>query len=183
MKIEVQHIPAQGAVLSFEKAASYFPSLLHLPQDDDISFIGPIRFDLEIRKESDLVVAAGRLFFNVALTCSRCLAVFEETIEDRFELRFSRRIPEDVHPSGADEIELTAEQIGLVFYKEDVIDLKEPLQEQVILALPFKPLCDPNCRGLCPHCGIDRNKQRCQCDDQKASTPFAVLKDLKLPSQ
>ena len=45
------------------------------------------------------------------------------------------------------------EDLGVSFYKDDAIDLGEVMREQFYLALPMKPLCRPDCQGLCPICG------------------------------
>ena len=58
----------------------------------------------------------------------------------------------------------------------DVIDLDEILREQIILALPMYPRCSPECRGLCPVCGIDLNQETCDCQRDEIDPRLAVLK-------
>jgi uncharacterized protein len=91
-------------------------------------------------------------------------------------LRYSREIPQDLHGGDPQEVELTADRIGLVFFRGDEIDFKDAVQEQVVLALPYKPLCRETCRGLCPRCGADLNTETCSCTSEPAASPFAVLK-------
>ena len=47
--------------------------------------------------------------------------------------------------------------MDISFYQDDQIDLTELLREQFYLALPMKPLCRDDCRGLCLQCGVNRN--------------------------
>ena len=54
-------------------------------------------------------------------------------------------------------------EIDISFYRDDEIDLSELLREQFYLALPMKPLCREDCRGLCPQCGVNRNTGTCDC--------------------
>ena len=50
------------------------------------------------------------------------------------------------------------------FYENDEIDLGQLMQEQFYLALPMKPLCKDDCKGLCPNCGTNLNKATCDCN-------------------
>ena len=63
-------------------------------------------------------------------------------------------------------------------YKDDVIDLGEVMREQFFLALPMKPLCRPDCKGLCPICGANRNRQQCECREEWVDPRLAGLKNL-----
>jgi uncharacterized protein len=57
----------------------------------------------------------------------------------------------------------------------------EPLiREQVLLALPTRPLCDENCRGLCPSCGVDLNEKACRCANAESDPRMAIFRDMKL---
>lgn len=46
---------------------------------------------------------------------------------------------------------------------DDVADLGPMVHEAILGELPLAPLCREDCRGLCPHCGVDRNEERCGC--------------------
>jgi uncharacterized protein len=46
---------------------------------------------------------------------------------------------------------------------EDRLDLRPMVRDAVVLELPLAPLCRDDCRGLCPHCGADRNEEECGC--------------------
>lgn len=65
----------------------------------------------------------------------------------------------------------------MIPFEGDSIDLREGLGEQVIMGLPFKPLCDPGCKGLCSRCGADLNRESCSCDAVSSESPFAALKN------
>jgi uncharacterized protein len=68
--------------------------------------------------------------------------------------------------------------VGVSFYKDDTIDLGEVMREQFFLALPMKPLCRPDCRGLCPVCGKNRNIEQCECREEWTDPRLAPLKKL-----
>jgi uncharacterized protein len=65
------------------------------------------------------------------------------------------------------------------WFRGPEIELGGYLREVVALALPVQPLCREDCRGLCPRCGADRNRETCACEETKPSSPFAVLAALR----
>lgn len=182
MKIEVQHIPSRGATLAYRKEAREFAVLKELEEQDQCRFTTPIVIELAVAMERDMVRVDGHVGTSVQLACSRCLEKFVLPLQRRFALRFSREIPADLHTGGG-EVELTAEAIGLIYFKGEEIQLKDTIQEQVVLALPFKPLCREDCKGLCPQCGADLNTAPCACVGGAVSNPFAVLKSRQWPSR
>ena len=180
MKIDVQHIPPQGMTLSYEKPAKAFAILKEMMERRECDVIDPISIELDLQPEKDTIRIRGRVATTLRLACSRCLVDFNSPLKNRFTLRYSRQIPQDVGSPDATDVELTAEQIGLLFFRGDEIDPTDAIAEQVILALPYKPLCDEACKGLCPHCGIDLNHRICRCSVEPVSSPFDVLKNFDL---
>jgi len=84
----------------------------------------------------------------MALWCARCLKRFETPFEVEVEELFvpGARPEDDEYP-----------------VVEGFIDLEPMIRDAVILAMPFAPLCRPDCRGLCERCGGDRNMDECTC--------------------
>lgn len=80
-----------------------------------------------------------------------------------------------------DGVELEADQLDVLPYDGEQVDLEPLLREQLVLAVPYAPLCREDCKGLCPQCGIDRNAETCACE-APPDPRFAALKGLKLPS-
>ncbi|MFZ1983126.1 MAG: DUF177 domain-containing protein [Desulfatitalea sp.] len=177
MKIQIQHIPTQGTTLAYSKEVKEFSVLKTVMEEGGCRFLGPMTIELTVVPERDLFKVSGGIGADIQLACSRCLVEFESRLAWRFTLRFSRAIPEELHADGEQEVELTADQIGLMFFKGDEIDFKDAVQEQVVLALPYKPLCSEECKGLCPHCGTDLNVESCGCTGGRSSSPFAVLQN------
>jgi uncharacterized protein len=62
-----------------------------------------------------------------------------------------------------EEVELSDRDVVVGYYQDDRLDLGEVVREQILLALPLKPLCRPDCQGLCPRCGKNRNVSPCGC--------------------
>ena len=181
MKIEIQHIPLRGLPIDHHMQAVEFDTLKLLMDKGEVEFIEPIGINLSIIPVRDLIQVEGSVQTSVRLDCSRCLTNFESPLQKKFMLSYSREIPQDLQQDEADDVELTADQIGLISFKGDEIDLRNALAEQVVLALPYKPLCRRKCKGLCPHCGTNLNQEACGCDTHRTGGAFDALKALKLP--
>jgi uncharacterized protein len=62
---------------------------------------------------------------------------------------------------------------------DDALDLRPMVRDAVVLELPLAPLCRPDCRGLCPECGADRNEEECSCEEPR-DPRWATLDVLRL---
>lgn len=116
------------------------------------------------------ISAAGQLH----LTCARCLEAFTTPIEVQFDEEFVPSI--DIQtglPSGT-----PVSDVALPISSDHTIDLGEAIRQQFLLSMDLIPVCSPDCRGLCPTCGVNRNTEVCQCPDQEPANPFEVLKTL-----
>lgn len=103
---------------------------------------------------SSAILAEGEIDGKWELECSRCLANFNSTFAGSFDETY----PETV----------------------ESIDLTDAVRQTVLLSVPVKPLCSTDCKGLCPKCGMNLNRVRCNCDVSSAGAkPFAALKNLK----
>jgi uncharacterized protein len=59
---------------------------------------------------------------------------------------------------------LTDPEVEPVSHNDGSVSILDPVREAVILSIPSLPLCDEQCRGLCPQCGINRNEEQCEHD-------------------
>ena len=62
--------------------------------------------------------------------------------------------------------------------RDNTVDLEVLAHDALLLELPPAPLCRPDCQGLCPNCGVDRNSEKCQCEEPTYSR-FAALDVLR----
>jgi uncharacterized protein len=108
--------------------------------------------------------------------CSRCTEEYSFTLDKPFEFVLT---PD---PTKADRRaeELHRDDLGVSYYSSDEIDLEPLIAEQVILALPTRPLCSDDCRGLCSHCGANRNKEDCSCSAEAGDPRMAIFRSLKV---
>jgi uncharacterized protein len=130
--------------------------------------------DLSLRVERDGrdVLFRGHLLSIVPQVCGRCLEDFPVRVRAEVDLRFVPR------PASGDPVELAPDDLDLYLYESDQIDLNTVIESETTLALPMKPLCRDDCRGLCPACGANRNLTACGCDTRPPDPRLVLLKDL-----
>ena len=149
-------------------------------QDGDAYRIAaPVELDFDIHKDKEKFRLVGRARTELELTCSRCLEPFRMPVDEPFDTRF--------HPASEmpteEERELEEEDVDTSYYRDDQIDLNELLREQFYLALPMKPLCVEDCKGLCPQCGTNLNAGSCTCAAVWEDPRLAPLKGLARPRE
>jgi uncharacterized protein len=107
--------------------------------------------------------------------CDRCLEPAPVIVDDAFDL-FYRPAPKSgtQHP----EIHLEEGEIDLSFYEGDGVALRDSLREFILLSLPMQLFCRPECKGLCPVCGVNRNLNACACAETRTDPRWEALKNL-----
>jgi len=113
----------------------------------------------------------------MALTCGRCLATYPSAIDSAFRIIFRKETARQAEVE--DETELCDDDLVSSTYSGDEIDLAHEIEEQVAMEIPLKPLCDEECKGLCPSCGEDLNTGSCSCPREPVKIKFSALKDFK----
>ncbi len=130
----------------------------------DPRITGPIGVDLDAVSSIDGIVVSGDITIPWSTACRRCLAdVTGTAVVDVAEV-----YQDDVSNEEAFPIE------------GDQIDLAPAVREYVLIELPDGPLCRDDCAGICPVCGIDRNRATCHCDTTVRDDRWAALDDLRL---
>jgi uncharacterized protein len=131
------------------------------------------RVDLSIERRGGEVVVAGSLGVTARLTCSRCLESLTATVAPEVDLCLQPC------PTAHEEVELGRGDLEVDFYREDTLDVAGLVRSEAELALPMKPLCRADCRGLCPTCGANRNLTSCGCGAPRIHPRLAPLEALK----
>jgi uncharacterized protein len=117
----------------------------------------------------------GHFAGNFQVPCARCVEPVGIPLEAEFDLIF-RPVAAD---SGAAERAITAPETEIGYYQKDSLSLEDVLREQVLLALPVRTLCKPDCKGLCPRCGENRNNQACNCEAGPSDPRWEALAGLR----
>jgi DUF177 domain-containing protein len=141
---------------------------------DEYRIVTPVDLAFEIHKDKDKFRLVGTVVTELELPCSRCLEPFRLPVATPFDLRY---LPaSEVSSDG--EREVDDADLETSYYEHDAIDLNELMREQFYLALPMKPLCLDDCRGLCPQCGTNLNTGSCNCAPVWEDPRLAPLKNL-----
>ncbi len=107
----------------------------------------------------DEIEVRGRLTTAVEVICARCLDPVEHAVDVGFDLIY--RPISSITRGDEFQVPRGEEEIG--FYRDGRLLLEDVLKEQVLLSLPMKSICRTDCRGLCPNCGMNLNREGCNC--------------------
>jgi uncharacterized protein len=181
---------AREEPFSWDETESIAPEALERPE---LLALGPVSWSGEVVHADPGYLLRGRLAYDQTLTCIRCLephvvsasAVIELLIvvegrhqkPHRASARASARAAED------SEREFSESDLDTLMVVDDgVLDTRPIVVEQLQLNIPMKPLCRPDCRGLCPTCGADLNDlggRACSCAGSQPDPRWAALASLK----
>ena len=159
---EILGRPGEYRDISIRKPlAGVATTLARLDADRDVEA------KLRIESVVEGVLVTGPVRGETTVQCARCLTEFGSTVALRVcELFVTAR-----HEAAADE------DVYRVVGVE--IDLEQMLRDATALALPLKPLCRAECKGLCAQCGRDLNESGCDCKDDDIDPRWADLGALK----
>lgn len=104
-----------------------------------------IDLDLTLQAVSEGVLVTGSVSAPIEGECSRCLESFTDDLELEITELFA-------YPDSATE--QTTEEDEIYRLVDDMIDIEPVVTDAVGLELPLQPLCEPDCAGLCPECGV-----------------------------
>lgn len=139
----------------------------------------PIGGELKLTRTNRGLLAQAKLRAATSVPCSRCLKpvmlVLTLAIEEEYlptvDPLTGARLPEPDEP--------TPFRID----EHHHLDLAEAVRQAAVLAEPMQPLCRPDCQGLCPGCGADRNEGACGCAARLPDERWQALRGLKLAEE
>jgi uncharacterized protein len=105
----------------------------------------PLELDLRVESVSEGVLVTGTVAAPTVGECGRCLTAMQGRIEVSLTELFA-------YPDSTTEATTEEGEVGHVV--DNTIDLEQPIIDAVGLELPFSPVCQPDCPGLCPECGV-----------------------------
>ena len=150
LTIYIEDVPQEGGHLEGELS----PGAMGLEEDTFVQPAGPLQYALDVSVVSNEFLVHGSLAADMKMRCSRC-AVF-----------FPVAVAEPAY-NYDEELSETTESV----------DLTEDMREAIILAFPSYPVCNADCKGLCPQCGANKNEGECQCKPP-ADNRWAALEGL-----
>ena len=138
--------------------------------NDEICFKQPLTISLEVKNAGNTLNFSGRIQGDSELTCSRCLEKYPFHLDAVFEEQFCQA--SDVTEIAEDG--MNTDEIHV--FEGNKIDLNDIINENVVLGIPMKLVCDENCLGLCTVCGTNLNKSSCGCVTKEVDPRLEALK-------
>ncbi len=147
-------------LMDYNEGVEVFVQKDYDPRELDLEFVDlkyskPLSMEGTVEKGADTLVFRGQLTSEIERICGRCLKHIPTTLEQPFELYY--------------EIQ-----------GKEFVDTTDDLREVLILEHPIIFVCQENCKGLCPQCGINLNEGNCRCAPKPvpARGAFVQLKQL-----
>lgn len=167
-KVDLRRLSREGTVRLREEVPPDHP----LFEGTDLQLKGPLRVDVTAHVAgSGEVVVRGGVKGTIRQECRRCLKPVEHPVDEDLNLIFAPvgELGRDEELGGIRNLDADTEEL----------DLAGPVREELVLTVSRFPVCDPECRGLCPRCGIDRNVEECDCTLDEADPRWDALRALK----
>ncbi|MDZ4179590.1 MAG: YceD family protein [Coriobacteriia bacterium] len=137
--------------------------------DIDFTFPEPPAVDVTVTNTGAGLVAMGSVSARVSADCSRCLEPFTFPLRAAIEGFYTT-------PDKATSLPDDQEWDPIA---DNGVDLLPSILAAIRIELPFAPVHDESCAGICPQCGCDRNADTCTCDPEHDDDgPFAALRTL-----
>lgn len=176
LKIRVADITEKIKSIDTVDDVTRYPTLVQAQEAGECKFLSPVTVSLSVTREFDHIRVQGNVGTTVGLTCSRCLSEFSSELSSAFTIFYTKAVADQPE----DEVELGEQDLISATYSGDEIDFADEIAEQILLELPYKPLCIEECKGLCTSCGADLNSSDCSCSRNAVSMAFSSLKGLKV---
>jgi uncharacterized protein len=172
MRYKIKDIGEGGIDLSVAVSAAW------LAAECPDAFLGlseaGVRLEGRLEPAGEGYLLRGTLRGELTVACARCLEPAPVPIESEMTVSFVERDEVD------DDEDEDAED-DLVAFQNGVVDLGLPIRDEILLAVPMTAICRPDCAGICPVCGRNRNLTPCDCEKQAlATSKLAVLAKIKL---
>lgn len=134
--------------------------------DYPFSYKSAVEFDASSPEKKKVRVNGG-FTVRLMLPCDRCL----DEVEKEFCISFDKVLD---FSEDADEENLSE----MSFVEGSELDVDILVYDELVMAMPMKVLCKPDCKGLCPVCGVNRNEMSCGCDTRVPDPRMAAIRDI-----
>lgn len=135
--------------------------------DFEYSTYKPLKNGVEVKgraySKADVAYIELNVSFDFFGICDRCA--------DEFERTYSFDINKIVVPY----LENEEDDDDCVVTENNILDVDDLVYQEIILFLPHKMLCSDDCKGLCPTCGANLNREKCNCKKEVDPRMAALL--------
>ncbi len=147
-----------------------------LPDWDEISLVAPICGAVELVRAGKGIVVSSNLRATIELACCRCLDAFDHEVPVQFEEMYYPTF--DLATGQALRLEFDNIDSEFLIENVDQLDLSEAVRQHIEISKPLMPRCQPECLGICPECGADRNSSSCACVEDTFDVRLAPIQEM-----
>jgi uncharacterized protein len=140
----------------------------------DVLRVGEVVLRLSIQKSGDEYFCQGTVRASTELCCSRCAIEYQSDLEGKTDFIIRSDSAKDPEAAGIPD----DEDYVLTHGNDVLADVTDTVRQTLVLALDMKPLCRPDCKGLCPVCKTNWNEKTCDCARESSDGRWDVLKGL-----
>lgn len=166
MKIELKEITEFPAEFDLQRDKLDFDFKVQ-----GFEYCEDVQATVTVHKTDSEYFVAGTCSASVSADCARCLEPTKVKLKGELSLIASPSVAEARSKYGDDE---TIVGFGI----EGTLELSETVRQSLALVAPLKALCQENCRGLCPSCGINRNQKTCDCPNDPTDNRWDALRNI-----
>jgi len=120
---------------------------------------GPVILRGTFYRRGPRIEVQGTLTGRTTASCDKCLEPVEIRVDTPFRIFAERRESRDHRPVE----EVREDDVGIVYHDGRFLDLTEEVRQEFLVQIPWHVRCKDDCLGLCPRCGVDRNRVACDC--------------------
>lgn len=125
----------------------------------------PVRVKGTIYSVDDGAHLDGELIYSYVEDCARCL----EEVSNQIKTEITGKIIE-TEESKLEE----SDETNIAYYKDEIL-LKDIISDAILLSMPMRVVCNEDCEGLCPECGVNRNSEKCTCEKEDIDPRLSKL--------
>ncbi len=160
MKLELIDVfNSNGAAMDFEGD-------MEIEDTMSVNFDGPAHIKGRAENIGGQVEISAKVTAKIATNCARCMKEIFKDVDFEFTETVAGK---DAEVEDADDV---------IILDSSEVDVADLALNNFITVSPMKYLCKEDCKGLCPHCGADRNEVSCGCDGDEIDPRLDVLNDL-----
>ena len=161
LRYENEQLWLKGSV----DAASFSPDIVG----------GKVDYEGTAQVKTEMIELRFDISVELTVVCSRCS--IETPKSDKFSATFFLTNSEPTAQSIHSSDDQSSFDTDVIYIEDGILDIDELVQQTTILSFPMRFLCKKNCKGLCPKCGTDLNKNSCDCPTFEPDPRLAKLKD------
>jgi uncharacterized protein len=171
LAVDLTRVPPRGLTVDLRLSPGVFT-----PEDTDLRPAGDVRLRGTLRRSGVGWEVRGRIEAVLVFRCGRCLMPFPHEIRTDFVTTYRPR-PDRFE----EEVQIRKEDLSLSYLEGegDRLHWGEIAREELLLQVPMKPLCSPDCPGLCPTCGAPAGARECACPPPSTDPRLADLADIR----